>query len=120
MGELASGETEAGLEVTQEVFSLWVRLDRFQNLFVDRDLVLLAGGRRLVTLLLLGEDVALGLLQTLLALVAEVLVVDGVWNLDLANIQLGARGDDKVLVDTTDGNAVHFVRSCDKNDSLRD
>lgn len=112
MGELASGETEAGLEVAQEDLPLGVCLDRFKHLFVYRDLIGFAGGRRLVSLLLLGENVALSLLEALLALAAEISVVDVGRNLDLANVQLGARRDDEVLVDSTDRHAVHLVGTC--------
>lgn len=111
MGELASGETEAGLEVTQQDLPLWVRFDGLEHLLVDCDLVGLAGGRRFVSLLLLGENVTLSLLSASLSLPAEIGIVNIGRDLDLAHVQLCAGCNDEVLVDTANRYAVNFVGS---------
>ncbi len=68
-------------------------------------------------LLLLGEDIAFGFLSALLANPAEVSIVDGVGDFNVANIQFRACGNHKMLVHTTNGYAVDFVGSC-TNDHL--
>ena len=60
-------------------------------------------------LLLLGEDIAFSLLQALFADPAEVGIIDIGGNLNLFNVQLGAGGDNVVLVDTTNWNSVDLV-----------
>ena len=119
MGELSGGETKAGLEVAQQDFPLGVGLDRFQQLLVDGDLVSFTGSRWPVGLLLLGEDITFSLLGSPLPLSAEVGIVDGGRNCNLVDVQLGAGGNDEVLVDTTDGNTVHLVGPCKKNALLK-
>jgi len=107
--ELTGGQTKARLQVAKQDFSVSVHLDGLKNLLVHGDLICFAGGRGLVGLLLLGEDVTFGSLETTLTVATEVFVVDCCRDLNLLDVQLGAGGNHKVLVDTTDGYAVHLV-----------
>jgi len=114
VGELTSRQTERSLQIREQDLSVSVRLDGFEHLLVNNNLIRFALGRWLVTLLLLGEDVAFSLLQALFADPAEVGIIDIGGNLNLFNVQLGAGGDNVVLVDTTNWNSVDLVWTSDE------
>lgn len=109
MRVLASGETESGLKVGEQDFAVRVGLDGFENLLVDGDLVFLASLRDLVSLGFLGEDVTFGLLRATFTMATEVLVVDVLGDLNVVDVKLGAGGNDKVLVDASDGHSIDLV-----------
>lgn len=133
MGILTGGQTKTRLQVIQEDFSVGMRSNSPEELFIDRYLVSFASGRNLVGLimnegllrestlkkkntnkylLLLGEDITLCFLGAFFANAAEVSIVDCVGNLDTFDVKPGACGNHELLVDTTDGDAVYFVWSC--------
>lgn len=67
--------------------------------------------KRRTNLLLGGKDISLGLLGALLANAAEIGIVDVVGHRDTRNVQLGARGDDVVLMHSAHRNTVDLVGS---------
>jgi len=114
---LAGGKTESGLKIGEQDFAVGVGLDRLEDLFIDGDLVFLADLGDLVSLSLLGEDVTFSLLRAALTVATEIFVVDVLGHLDIINVQLRTGGNDKVLVDTPDGDTVDLVWTSDSQEA---
>lgn len=108
-------QLEEGTEVGEEQLFLGTLTNDLEHLLVDGLLVGLALVVWLVSLLLLGKDVSVSrLLRLAFLLHLEVLVVNVSRHLDLANVHLGARHDDKLLVHTAQGALVHGEGAVDE------
>lgn len=68
-------------------------------------------------LFLLGENFTLLLLCPLLAVTAEVLIIDLLRHLHSRDVNLGACGNDEILVYSAKGACINFERSCNNEQS---
>jgi hypothetical protein len=110
VGEHVLGEREASRQVSLEGGSL---VDDGEQLAIDSLLVSLAviSEGLLLLLVLLGQEISLGLLLLGLLLLGEVGIVNVLGNLNRGNINVGRGGNDVSLVDALQRNTVNLVGS---------
>jgi len=117
VGEHSLADREGRSQVLAEELLLWVRLQRANKLTVNLDLILLALLRDNVGGLLLLEDFAFAMTDLLGLGAAEVVVVEGVGDLDPRKVDLRLGGNDVDLVDSSEGASVDAERSGDEQKS---
>lgn len=111
-------QLEVRTEVGEEQLLLLALTDDLKQLLVHGLLVGLALVIGLVRLLLLSKDVSVGrLLRLSLLLHLEVLVVNVIGHLDLADVHLGAGHNDELLVHTAQRALVHGEGAVDQKQS---
>ena len=112
---LSFSEGESGSQITEKYLVVLALLDGSENRSINGLLVSLSLLGHLVLGLSIGEDVSSLLSRHSLSL--EIVIIDVLGDLDSRNVNLGLGGNNEGLGDSSEGEVVQFVRSCDEKKS---